>query len=314
MIYKKLGNSDLNISAVGYGTWALGNDTFGEIDEDLAIKAINAGIDSGINLIDTAPGYGDGYSERIVGRAIEGKRDKVILATKCGLFRFEGMYVRCGQPALIRLQIENSLRNLKTDYIDLYQIHWPDLNVPLETTFEVLTDLKKEGKIRAIGVSNFNIEQIKTAIELGAIASVQPPLSILDRRSIDNHIISFCCDNNVGTLTYGSLAGGLLTGRFTQPQAVQGKDVRSKYYNYYQEPQWGKAQKVINVMKGIAEDRGVQVSEVAINWSLSQRGVSCALVGASKPYQAQANAKACDWVMTEKEVQEIDSVYYENFK
>ena len=314
MIYKKLGYSDLNISAVGYGTWAMGNDTFGEIDDNLAIRAIHAGIDSGINFIDTAPAYGDGYSEKIVGRAIEGKRDKVILATKCGNFRYEGMYIRCGQPAMIRLQIEKSLKNLKTDYIDLYQIHWPDLNVPLERTFEALTDLKKEGKIRAIGVSNFTIEQIKAAIEYGAIASVQPPLSILDRRSIDNHIISFCADNNVGTLTYGSLAGGLLTGRFTHPQTAQDKDTRSQFYNFYQEPQWSKAQKLIAVMKEIAANRGVQVPEVAINWALSQRGVNCALVGASKPYQAQANAKACDWEMNTEEVQMIDSVYNENFK
>jgi aryl-alcohol dehydrogenase-like predicted oxidoreductase len=175
MKYKKLGNSGLNISTIGFGTWPLGNDTFGEIDVDLAIDTIHSGIDSGINLIDTAPVYGNGFSEIIVGRAIEGMRDKVIIATKIGVVNYEGVPVRTLKPALVRVQLEKSLKNLKTDYIDLYQIHWPDLNTPLESTFPVLLDLKKEGKIRSIGVSNFNIPQLKIAIEHGKIDCLQPP-------------------------------------------------------------------------------------------------------------------------------------------
>jgi aryl-alcohol dehydrogenase-like predicted oxidoreductase len=312
MRYRKLGNSGIDVSVVGFGTWAMGNDSFGEIDENLAVEALRAGVDSGINLIDTAPAYGDGYSEQVIGKAIRGIRDKVVIATKCGLYRFQGEYFRSIKPTLLKWGLERSLKNMGTDYIDLLQIHYPDMNNSFEAAYQALTDMKKEGKIRAIGVSNFSAEQIQRGIDLADISSMQPQLSLLDRRSL-KEIIPFCADRQLGVLTYGSLAGGILTGRFTNPQSAEGKDLRSNTYNFYSEPNWSKCQQLLAVMKGIASAHSAAVAEVAINWSLAQRGVTSALVGASKPYQAVANAKAGDWELAGEEIEQIDDTYNKLF-
>jgi methylglyoxal reductase len=312
MKYRILGNSGIPISVVGFGSWAIGNDSFGEIDESLAVEALRTGVDSGINLIDTAPAYGDGYSEQVIGKAIKGMRDKVILATKCGLYRFQGEYFRSIKPSLIKWGLERSLQNLGTDYIDILQIHYPDLNNSFEVAFHTLDDLKKEGKIRAIGVSNFSVDQIKTAMQFTDLASVQPQLSLLYQKSLEE-IIPFCADRRLGVLTYGSLAGGILTGRFSSPQTASGKDTRSNMYNYYSEPNWSRCQTLLSSLKEIADAHSAAVAEVAINWSLAQRGVTCALVGASKPYQAAANAKAGDWELSAEELKTINDIHAQLF-
>ena len=193
MRYKKLGNSSLNVSVVGQGTWALGNDFFGEVDVDLGIKAVQAAIDAGINMVDTAPGYGQHFeSEIAVGKAIKGRRDKVCLATKCGIHRIAGEYVKALSPKLVRWEMEQSLKRLQTDYIDLYMIHWPDANNGIEGALEELAKMKKEGLCREVGVSNFTPEEMKIGIEIAGIVSCQPPLSLLDQRSLNNGVIAFC--------------------------------------------------------------------------------------------------------------------------
>jgi aryl-alcohol dehydrogenase-like predicted oxidoreductase len=306
-----MGNSGIDISVIGQGTWEMGNDFFGEVDDKLAINAIRASVDAGVNMVDTAAAYGsDGASERVVAKAIKGIRDKVVLATKLGVLRVEGAYVRCLDPVVMRKEIEDSLRRLETDYIDLYFIHWPDLNNSIDAALELMVKFKEEGKIRAIGVSNFDTALIKKAIDIADISVVQPPLNMLNRSSIENGILPFCQQNGVGIITYGSLGGGILTGKMEKP-VTGGKELRSAFYTFYEEPMWSKCQKLLEVLRGIAGDRGTTVAQVSINWVLSQPGVTGSLMGATTPEMAYENASAAEWELTADEVAYIEKKYHE---
>ena len=310
MRYKKLGNSGIEVSVIAQGTWAMGNDFFGDVDEGLAMKAIRQSLDCGVNLVDTARAYGeDCASERVVGRAIKGVRDKVVLATKVGVLRaYGGNYVKCSDPNVMRCELEESLRNLQTDFIDLYQIHWPDHNNPLEPALETMLQFKQEGKIRAIGVSNFSIEEMQTAVKVADISSVQPPLNLLNRSSLGNGVLDFCAKNGLGVLTYGSLGGGILTGKMKQP-TIGGNELRGAFYSFYDDAGWAKAQKLLAVLKEIADAHNAATAEVSINWVLAQKGVTTALLGATTPEMAIENAKAADWELSAAELAKIESAY-----
>lgn len=309
MKYRKLGNSDLNVSVIGQGTWAMGDDFFGDVDEKDCIRAIHASIDAGVNFVDTAAAYGaDGASEKVVGKAISDRRDKVILATKCGVIRCWEEYVRCLSPVTIRHEIEDSLLRLKTDYIDLYQIHWPDCNFGIEGALDLLVQLKKEGKIREIGVSNFSVEQIHTAADRAQIVSVQPPFNLLNRESVNNGIIPFAHRNNIGIITYGTLGGGILTGTMEKP-VTGGKELRSAFYPFFNEPLWSKCQELLSVLKKIANQKGVATAEVSIAWALAQPGVTVSLMGGITAEQSIENAKAADVELTSDEMDLINASY-----
>lgn len=310
MKYRELGNSGINVSVISHGTWALGNDFFGEVEESLGIDAIHQSMDLGVNLIDTAPAYGQNFeAELAVGKALKGRRDKAVISTKCGVHRIMGEYVRCLSPMTVRKELENSLRRLQTDYIDVYFIHWPDLNFGIDSALELLAEFKKEGKIRASGVSNFDISQIKTAQEKAGICCVQPPCNVLNHSSFENGIIPYCADNNLGIMTYGSLGGGMLTGKILKPILNSGKEQRSGFYNFYEEPMWTNCNKVIDVLREIANARGVQVAEVSLNWVLAQRGVTTTLMGPTEPKHSIENVKAAEWELTAEEVKMIDDAY-----
>lgn len=309
MKYRKLGNSGIEVSVIGQGTWEMGNDFFGEIDEKHAIDAIRASVDAGVNMVDTAAAYGeDGASEKVVAKAIKGIRDKVVLASKLGVLRFQGNYVHCLDPNVMRIELETSLKQLGTDYIDLYYIHWPDYNAGIEGALNEMLKMKQEGKIRMIGVSNFSTSQIKTAIEIADISAAQPPLNMLNRSSIQNGILPYCHENGVGVVTYGSLGGGILTGKMEKP-VTGGKELRAVFYPYYEEPMWSKCQKLLDVLRKIAGERNVSVAEVSINWALAQPGVTCSLMGATTPAMAQENAKAADWELSLEELALINENY-----
>ena len=311
MKYRKLGNSGIDVSVIGQGTWEMGNDFFGEVDEQVAVDAIRASIDSGVNMIDTAAAYGlDGASEKVVAKAIKGLRDKVVLTTKLGVLRIHGQYVRCLDPKIMRIELEASLKRLETDYLDLYMLHWPDLNNSLPNALAEMVKFKQEGKIRAIGVSNFNPEQIQMAIDIADICAVQPPLNMLNRSSIENGIMAKCNEKNVGVITYGSLGGGILTGKMQKP-VTGGKELRSLFYSFYEEPMWTKCQNLLAVLKVIADDRGVPITQVSINWVLAQPGVTCSLMGATTPAMAVENVKAADWELTKDELAFIEKNYAE---
>jgi len=309
MKYRRLGNSGIDVSVIGQGTWQLGNDFFGDSDETEAIKALHASLDHGVNLIDTAPGYGfNAESEKTVGKAIEGRRDKVVLSTKLGILRFHGAYVKCLDPGVMRKELELSLGRLKTDYIDVYFIHWPEYNNSIERALEEMAAMKKEGKIRAIGVSNFSAEQIQTAIDIADISCIQPPLNMLNRDSITNGIVPLCAEKDVGIMSYGSLGGGILAG-LAEELTVGGNELRASFYGYYAEPMLSKCKELLAFLGKIAENHNATIAEVSINWVLAQQGVTCALTGSKRVESAVANTKAADWELSAAELADIEAAY-----
>ncbi|MDR1514999.1 MAG: aldo/keto reductase [Synergistaceae bacterium] len=313
MKYRKFGNSGIEVSVVGLGTWPLGSDFFGDVEEAAGIRTIQRAIDIGVNLIDTAPAYGQNHeAETAVGKALRGRRDKAVISTKFGVHRIYGEYVRCLSPSVVQVELENSLKRLDTDCIDIYFIHWPDKNFGIEGALELLAKFKKEGKIRAGAVSNFSVEQMKTAVEIGGISGIQPSASILDRSNFDNGVIPFARENDLGIMTYGSLGGGILSGAFEKPPVVSGTELRSFFYDFFTEPKWSKCGKVVDTLREIAGARGVSAAEVAINWVLAQPGVTTALIGTTKPVNLEKNAKAAEWELSADELAKIDDSFKKN--
>ncbi len=290
----------------------MGNDFWGPGDERGYLKAIHAGLDHGINLIDTAPVYGDGNAEKIVGKAIKGKRDQVVLATKTGIHRENDTIVRDLSPARIRKEIEASLKRLEVDFIDLYQIHWPDPGTPMEDSLNQLVKIRKEGKFRFLGVSNFNVAQLKEASSIAPVVSLQPHFSLLER-DIEKEIMPWCIENEIGILSYGSLGGGILTGKFKEKPEFGEGDHRDKFYKYFEEPVWGKVQQLLTVLKDLADTHNKAISHVVLSWTVQQAGISTALVGARNEAQAISNALAGDWQLAQQELKRIDVAYREIF-
>jgi aryl-alcohol dehydrogenase-like predicted oxidoreductase len=316
MKYRKFGDSGIDVSVVGLGTWPMGSDFFGDVDAKAGEAVIHKALDLGINLIDTAPAYGLNFeAEYVIGRALKGRRDKAVISTKFGVhrtlgkgeFEITGDYVRCLSPMAATAELEHSLKRLVTDYIDIYFIHWPDNNNGNDGALELLAKWKKEGKIKAGAVSNFSIDQIKTAIEKGRISGIQPHLSIFARDSIDSGLIPFAAEKGLGVMSYGSLGGGILSGTFKEAPKIAGNEKRAAFYDGFSEAKWEKSNKVIGVLKEIAEARGASIAEVAINWVLAQKGVTTALVGTTKPENLHKNAAAADWELSAAELEKIDN-------
>jgi len=304
MEYRRLGKSELSVSAIGLGTWAIGGLFWGHTDEATAIAAVQKAIDSGLKLIDTAPAYGDGHSEELVGKAIKGRRHQVVVATKCGIQIKGTGLVNDLKPKSIRKELEVSLKRLDTDVIDLYQCHFPDPTTPIEETIGEMARMKAEGKIRAIGVSNFDVALLRRAKKVAQIASNQVQHSLLNR-DIEKELIPFCLEQNIGILAYGPMGGGILTGKYKQKPKFDEGDARTFFYNFYQEPLWSKVQALLKGLEEIAARHGKPVAHVAINWVRQQAGITSALVGARSPQQAEANAAAGGWQLSSEELASI---------
>ena len=316
MIYREIGTSGIMASAIAFGAWAIGGGSWwGETDDAESVNALHAAIDSGINFIDTAPVYGFGRSEEVVGNAIAGKRDKVIIATKAGLWwndergslffnHADGPVVRRSlRPDTIAIEIEDSLRRLKTDYIDLYQTHWQAVepeNTPIEDTMAALLKLKDSGKIRAIGVSNCSPEQMDEYKKTGEISANQPRYSMLDR-TIENELLPYCIKNKISILAYSPLEQGLLTGKITMESSFSKDEFRSNL-------NWMKPinrQKVINLLNSwdyLKNKYNCTTSQLVIAWTISQPGITFALCGARKVYQIEDNVKAADIILTDEDI------------
>jgi len=311
MLRRKLGSSTLEASVVGLGAWAIGGGPWwGPTDDAESIRAIHAALDAGINLIDTAPVYGFGHSEEVVGRAIEGRRDQVVLATKCGLwwqdatgapfFDQDGKTVRRSlDPRTIRLEVEQSLRRLGTDYLDLLQTHWPALPpyaTPIAETMACLMDLKKQGKVRAIGASNVTTGQMEEYRKAGVLDVCQPRYSLLDRR-IEADVLPFCSRHNVGTLVYSPLEQGLLTGRIGLDHVVAEADVR-QMCPWYAAPARKRVLAMLAGWKDLTDRYQCTLGQLVIAWTVRQSGVTVALCGARKAANAVENAGAGDLELT----------------
>lgn len=302
MKYRYLGNSNLKVSAVGLGTWAYGNDTFGQVGEKQSIKAIRSAVEAGVSLIDTAPAYGDGQAEEVVGKAIEGIRDKVVIATKCGNHRDGPKYIRDLSPARIRKEIDDSLRRLNVEQIDLYQIHWPDPNTPLEESVEELLKIKRQGKFKYLAVCNFGVELMEQISEITDIISLQPQYSLL-QRDIEAKILPYLIDNKLGSLSYGTLGGGILSGKYKErPEFDEEKENRSRFYPFFKKENWAQTQKLISLLEEIAAAHNQSPAQIAINWAINRPGITSALVGAKNERQARENAAAADFELSEEEM------------
>lgn len=305
MKYRKLGTSDLDVSAVALGTWAIGGGPWwGESDDTESIRAIQASIDAGVNLIDTAPVYGFGHSEEIVGKAIRGRRDKVVLATKCGLwwndatgavhFEQNGRTVRRSlEPRTIRIEVDDSLRRLGTDRIDLLQTHAQALEpfkTPIADTMACLMALRQEGKIRAIGVSNCTPAQMGEYRSAGVLVSNQPRYSILDR-TIEKALLPYCRQHDIAVLAYSPLEQGLLTGKIGMDTAFAPESFRNNIPWFAPD----KRRKVLDMLAGwepLTRKYFCTLSQLVIAWTVAQPGVSVALCGARKVSNAVENAAA----------------------
>lgn len=306
MRYKHFQNAGVDVSELAVGTWAIGGDNYGPVDREASIQAIRTMIDNGVNLVDTAPCYGNGYSEKVVGEALAGGyRDKVLISTKVGLVTSPNGYDRDSSFKNIMREVESSLYNLKTDHIDFYFVHWPDMNTPFAETMSALELLRKQGKIRFIGVSNFTTEMIEECEKYGKVDVQQPPFSMVDRTFTD--LMKWGAARGIDSMTYGSMGAGILSGKYrTTPDFPEG-DTRLTFYDYFREPKFSKVQELLKVMDDIAEAHGKPVGQVALNWSTQKDYVGCALVGVRSDAHAIENCSAYDWSLTDEEIATLDA-------
>ncbi|AFY42631.1 aldo/keto reductase [Nostoc sp. PCC 7107] len=299
---RKLGTSAVEITPIIVGTWQAGKRMWVGIEDADSIKAIRAAFEAGITTVDTAEVYGEGHSERIVAEALSDVRDQVQYATKVfsNHLKYDQVIEAC----------DRSLKNLKTDYIDLYQIHWPagafnSAIVPIEETMNALNDLKQQGKIRAIGVSNFSRDQLAEALQYGRIDSLQPPYSLFWRQ-IEQDAMPYCSENQISILAYSPLAQGLLTGKFPRGQKFAPEDNRSSN-KLFQGENFEHAQQALDKLRPIAERHNCTLAQLALAWLIAQPQAN-AIAGARYPEQAKDNAKAADVKLSPEEIAEIEAI------
>ena len=296
-------------SRIALGTWAIGGWLWGGADDENAIATIHRALDLGINLVDTAPVYGFGHSEEIVGRALEGRRENVLIATKAGLDWSKGRPRRNSTPERLRQELEDSLRRLRTEVIDIYQIHWPDDATPFEVTAETLGQFLRDGKIRAIGVSNFDVAQMDRFRTVAPVATVQPPYNLFERGAEDE-VLPYARTHGIVALTYGALCRGLLTGRMTEDTTFEGDDLR-KMDPKFKQNRRGQYLAAVAKLQALAKEKfGKSVLALAVRWILDQ-GDTVALWGARRPAQLDTVPDVMGWHIDEATMREIDDILTE---
>ena len=309
MQYTRLGERGPRVSRIAFGNWSAGGD-WGGVDRAAAIAATRAALDLGITLFDTARAYGFGAAEEVLGEAlkpeIQSARESIVIATKGGLRDEGGLPVRDSSPAALRSDLEASLRSLGTDYVDLYQVHWPDPATPIEATARTLDEFVREGKVRHVGVSNYDARQMTAFQQVRPIDTLQPPYHLF-RREIEASILPFAQEHGVGVLVYGPLAHGLLSGRMTEATTFAPDDWRSKNGMFT-----GRAFKrnlaIVRQLEDLAADREMTIGELAIAWTLANPAVDVAIVGARNPEQIQQTAPAADLRLSSNDLAEIEEI------
>lgn len=313
MEYRQLGATGLKTSAIGLGTWVMGGWLWGGAEDRDSVATIRHAIDLGITLIDTAPIYGHGRSEALVGQGVEEsrRRDQLILATKVGLnWDPEKTRVwRDSSRARVASEIEESLRRLRTDYIDIYQVHWPDPGIPFEDTMDALLDLRRKGTIRFIGLSNFDVSQTERCRRVGPVHVVQPPYNLFER-GIESDLLPFCRSHDLGVLAYGPLCRGLLTGKYQGAERFDPGDIRG-IDPKFELPRFRRYLTCVEGLKALANRRHKTVAQLAVRWCLDQPGVTVALCGARRPPQIEETAEAVGWTLSLDDLAEIDLVLSE---
>jgi aryl-alcohol dehydrogenase-like predicted oxidoreductase len=314
MDIRRLGTSNLHITPIGFGAWAIGGSgwefAWGEQDDRDSIAAIHEALDAGINWIDTAAVYGLGHSEEVVARALEGVRDRPYVFTKCSMVWDERWEIGHSlKPDSIRRECEVSLRRLRVDAIDLYQIHWPTPEADIEEGWATMAKLKDEGKVRHIGVSNFNVAQMKRAQAIAPIESLQPRYSLV-HREIEAELLPFAARENVGVIAYSPMASGLLTGAMSAERiARMPTDDWRKGNSDFQEPQLSRYLKLVKLLRAIGNRHERSPAEVAVAWVLSDPAVTGAIVGARRPDQVEGLVGAADFRLTSRELAEIEAFF-----
>ena len=312
MELRRLGYSDLYLTTVGLGAWTFGGGGwrggFGPQEDADSIATIHCALDLGVNWIDTGPYYGLGHADEVVGRAIADRRDKVIIASKCGSVWDEGSTVvrEVLKADSVRKEAEASLRRLGVDVIDLYQIHWPEPAEDIEEAWGVIGDLIREGKVRYGGVSNFNVDQHKRLQAMHPIASSQPAYCML-LREIEKDLLPFCYENKIGVIVYWALMAGLLSGKFTKERASSlGDDDWRQGRYYFTEPALGATLSLVEGLRRIADRNGRTVAQLSIAWVLRRPEVTGAILGARRPSQIQETIAAADWNLSDEDLAEIE--------
>jgi aryl-alcohol dehydrogenase-like predicted oxidoreductase len=309
---RKLGNSDLHLTPIGYGAWAIGGGNWefawGAQDDDKSVRTIERALDAGLNWIDTAAVYGLGHSEEVVARAVKNSPHKPYIFTKCSM-RWDAnrQIYRSLKAESLKEELENSLRRLNVDVIDLYQIHWPNPEAEIEEGWEALAKFKEQGKVRYIGVSNFNVEQMKRALKIAPITSLQPPYSML-RRDIEAEILPFCRENNIGVINYSPMVSGLLTGKMTAERIAQmpADDWRKRSPNF-NEPKLSRNLKLVELLREIGKEHGVEPGVVAVAWTLRNPAITAAIAGARRPDQVDGVLPAATFRLSDAEADRIEA-------
>jgi aryl-alcohol dehydrogenase-like predicted oxidoreductase len=314
---RRLGNSDLEITPIGIGAWAMGGGdwafSWGRQEDDKSMAAIHTALDAGVNWIDTAPVYGLGHSEEVVGKALAGRAHRPYIFTKCSLVWNDQREIGHSlKAASVRRELEASLRRLRVDAIDLYQIHWPDPEPEIEEGWQTLTQFQKEGKVRYIGVSNFNVVQMKRVERIAPITSLQPNYNIVTR-DIEKDLLPFCRERHIGVIVYSPMKSGLLTGKMTRERiaSLPPDDFRPKTVSF-QEPLLSRNLGVVEVLRGIGERHGRTPGEIAIAWTLRDPVVTAAIVGMRSAEQAKQIVRSAEFRLTPNEILEIENYLMAN--
>lgn len=308
MEFFKTAVEGLEVPRVGLGTWAMGGSGWGGIVDEPAVKCVRAAIDMGVTLVDTAPAYGAGHSEMLVGEALkDGYREKCILATKCGLsWDKDGNVYRDARPETLRKELEDSLRRLGTDHIDIYQVHWPDERVPIAETAGVMAEFLKEGKIRAIGVSNFTNEMLDEWRKTAPLHTIQPSFNILEDKLFENQL-PYAKEHNITVLGYSTLCRGMLHGKYHVGMKFNDGDMRAQEDPKYQGQNFVNHLAAVDELKEYAAKLGKTVAQISVRWAL-EKGVSCALLGARRPDQLDWIPGCVGWKLTEEQCAEMEAI------
>ncbi|RHQ56110.1 aldo/keto reductase [Dorea sp. AF24-7LB] len=304
MRYTMLGKTELKVSQATIGTWAIGGAGWGDVNKKESMEAIETMIERGVNLIDTAPFYGLGESEKIVGEVIRDKRDDIVLLTKAGTgWNEKGVPFKRSDYKSILKDCEESLQRLKTDYIDLYLIHWPDEVTPIEEMMDAMNKLKQDGKIRFIGASNFSKEEVLESEKYVSFDVLQHPYSMVAQDF--RELLTWAHKNNIGTMSYGSLGAGILTGSIREMPKFSEDDMRLNFYDYFKEPKFSKVMQLVKRLDVYAEKYNVPVSQVTINWNTQSGFLDTILMGVRNKKEAEENCAAFEWKLEQEDVESI---------
>ena len=319
MEYRSFGQTGIAVSAIGVGCWEIGGG-YGSIEEQEFIAAVHTALDLGITCFDTAEAYGFGASERSLAKALGGRRKDAVVVTKFGIGYKEAPNYRDSSRERVMVSIEKSLKNLNTDYVDVYMVHWPDLNTPFEETMQALDDVVQQGKARAIGISNFRREQIEASMTTRRVDVAQYCWNMFDRR-MDQEILPYCREHNMGVMAYGSLAYGLLSGTFHADMTFDGGDWRARqgrmgginlFQTMFGPDHFPSNIKAVEELKGLAARYNKNLPQFALRWTLSHPTVSTALVGCRRAAEVEDNVGALGWDIRQEDFAEIDAIFERN--